>query len=168
MRRTRHFVIRNGSFHAQRAPKQIPMYYMGLPKRHPSWTTSVETVGVTLILFRVHLMIGLATAQVRIILVSEPRELLLNKGRLHGPECVLPMFVADTWPVIGSRPHMNRMIRKVLGIPTCRGPRSPTVGIHKAQRSLELQIAQSRPYSYSLGPKVGIIYIHGAPGEDQH
>ena len=30
--------------------------------------------------------------------------------------------------------------------------------------SLGLQIAQSRPYLYTLGPKVGIIYIHGAPG----
>ena len=29
---------------------------------------------------------------------------------------------------------------------------------------LGLQIAQSRPYLYTLGPKVGIIYIHGAPG----
>ena len=30
--------------------------------------------------------------------------------------------------------------------------------------TLGLQIAQSRPYLYTLGPKVGIIYIHGAPG----
>ena len=30
--------------------------------------------------------------------------------------------------------------------------------------SLGLQIAQSRPYLHTLGPKVGIIYIHGAPG----
>ena len=29
---------------------------------------------------------------------------------------------------------------------------------------LGLQIAPSRPYSYTLGPKVRIIYIHGAPG----
>ena len=30
--------------------------------------------------------------------------------------------------------------------------------------SLGLQIAQSRPYLHTLGPKVGIIYIHGALG----
>ena len=30
--------------------------------------------------------------------------------------------------------------------------------------SLGLQIAQSRPSLYTLGPKVGIIYLHGAPG----
>ena len=30
--------------------------------------------------------------------------------------------------------------------------------------SLGLQIAQSRPYLYTLGPKVGIICIHGALG----
>ena len=30
--------------------------------------------------------------------------------------------------------------------------------------TLGLQIAQSRPYSYTLGPKVGIIYRHGASG----
>ena len=33
--------------------------------------------------------------------------------------------------------------------------------IHALSRGL--QIAQSRPYLYTLGPKVGIIYIHGAP-----
>ena len=27
-----------------------------------------------------------------------------------------------------------------------------------------LQIAQNRPYLHTLGPKVGIIYIHGALG----
>ena len=30
--------------------------------------------------------------------------------------------------------------------------------------SLGLQIAQTRPYLHTLGPKVGIIYIHGALG----
>ena len=30
--------------------------------------------------------------------------------------------------------------------------------------TLALQIAQNRPYLCTLGPKVGIIYIHGAPG----
>ena len=29
--------------------------------------------------------------------------------------------------------------------------------------SLGFQIAQSRPYLSIVGPKVGIIYIHGAP-----
>ena len=30
--------------------------------------------------------------------------------------------------------------------------------------TLGLQIAQSRPYLHTLGPKVGLIYIDGAPG----
>ena len=30
--------------------------------------------------------------------------------------------------------------------------------------TLGLQIGQSRPYLHTLRPKVGIIYIHGAPG----
>ena len=30
--------------------------------------------------------------------------------------------------------------------------------------TLGLQIAQSRPYLHTLGPKVGFIYIHGALG----
>ena len=30
--------------------------------------------------------------------------------------------------------------------------------------SLNLQIAQNRPYLHTLSPKVGIIYIHGALG----
>ena len=33
----------------------------------------------------------------------------------------------------------------------------------KKSMSLGLQIAQSRPNLYTLGPKVGIIYIHGVP-----
>ena len=31
--------------------------------------------------------------------------------------------------------------------------------------TLGLQIAQSRPYLHTLGPKVGIAYIIGAPGQ---
>ena len=30
--------------------------------------------------------------------------------------------------------------------------------------TLGLQIAQRRPYLYTLGPKVGMTYIHGGPG----
>ena len=30
--------------------------------------------------------------------------------------------------------------------------------------TLGLQIARSRPHLHALGTKVGIIYIHGAPG----
>ena len=32
-------------------------------------------------------------------------------------------------------------------------------------QTLGLQIAQSRSYLHTLGPKVGIIYIHGALGK---
>ena len=41
-------------------------------------------------------------------------------------------------------------------------PGAPSISI--IPTSLGLQISQSRPYLHTSGPKVGIIYIHGALG----
>ena len=66
-----------------------------------------------------------------------------------------------------------------MGVPLPKSSDSPSSGLGRAEAqlvmfkllmyipeafSLGLQIAQSRSYMYTLGPKVGIVYILGALG----
>ena len=77
--------------------------------------------------------------------VTVPDPLCFPRPRHAG----LPALFAALW-----RPHLPKHNFQTTN------PRGVVLHSH----TLRLKIAQSRPYLYTLGPKVGIIYIHGAPG----